>query len=233
MSQTNQELIETKNKIRDLQQKTLYVEHTHFVNISSPKVAYINLIRDPLKRVNSVYCYARDLTKKFGQKQLQAHHSNETLSKKWLSTPLGECIHESSISHCVTSYNLFITIKYFCGTHHTCYSPNTDAAVEQAIANIDQFYSVVGVLEEIDKTLAVMEEKLPGYFRGAGQSYEELVSQGSHVRNKCKADLEPLQDTKDPEYQLLREYLKREYQLYNYVRDKLDQQYSDITKVRL
>ena len=41
-----------------------------------------------------------------------------------------------------------------------------------SLQNVDRFYSVVGVLEELDLSLRVMEEFLPRYFAGASEVME-------------------------------------------------------------
>ena len=47
-----------------------------------------------------------------------------------------------------------------------CREFNSARALQQAKSNVEHFYAVVGVLEELDKTYAVMEQLLPTFFRG-------------------------------------------------------------------
>ena len=219
MHQNVGQVAETKKLIQRLENKTVFTEHSHFVNLDTPAVAYINLIRDPIARVNSAYCYARDLTKEFGKHQ--------TINNR--SQSLGQCIQNSSIRHCVNNYNMYITIKYFCGKNDKCrHNPNTDYAMNLAITNIDKFYLVVGVIEQFKKTLKVLEYLLPEYFAGAVHVYEEQEKEGKNVHEKCQAGLEPLQDKEDPVYQQLKGYLYREYKVYNHVFTRLEEQYSNI-----
>ena len=82
MHQNVGQVAETKKLIQRLDNKTVFTEHSHFVNLDSTAVAYINLIRDPIARVNSAYCYARDLTKEFGKHQ--------TINNRSQSLHLGE-----------------------------------------------------------------------------------------------------------------------------------------------
>ena len=134
------------------------------------------------------------------------------------SISLGQCIEQSSIDHCVGTYDLFITIKYFCGKDYFCkHHPDTDYAMNLAITNIDKFYLVVGVLEQFKKTLSVLEYLLPKYFSGAVAVYEEQKRKGKNVHEKCLAGLEPVKDKEEPAYQQLKEYLYREYKVYNHV----------------
>ena len=219
MHQNVVQVAETKKLIQRLDNKTVFTEHSHFVNLDNTAVAYINLIRDPIARVNSAYCYARDLTKEFGKHQ---KINNRSIS-------LGQCIQNSSIRHCVNNYNLFITIKYFCGKNDKCrHNPNTDYAMNLAITNIDKFYLVVGVIEQFKKTLKVLEYLLPEYFAGAVHVYEEQKKESRNVHNKCEAGLEPVQDKEDPIYQALKKHLYREYKVYNHVITTLEKQYKSI-----
>ena len=50
--QNMEELGETKKKIERLENKTVFTEHSHFVDLENTAVAYINQIRDPITRVN-------------------------------------------------------------------------------------------------------------------------------------------------------------------------------------
>ena len=44
-------------------------------------------------------------------------------------------------------------------------------ALETAKANIEKWYPVVGILEDLQMTLFVLEHKLPLYFKGASNIY--------------------------------------------------------------
>ena len=49
-------------------------------------------------------------------------------------------------------------------------------ALQQAKQNIEKWYPVVGVLESMNKTLAIMEKTVPEYFSGVSDIY---FSQGN------------------------------------------------------
>ena len=44
-------------------------------------------------------------------------------------------------------------------------------ALQQAKQNIEKWYPVIGVLDNINKTLAVMEKTVPEYFSGVSDIY--------------------------------------------------------------
>ena len=47
-------------------------------------------------------------------------------------------------------------------------------ALSRAKDNVERAYPVVGVLEELDTTLAVLEDKLPRFFKGVQELYNRI-----------------------------------------------------------
>ncbi len=54
----------------------------------------------------------------------------------------------------------------FCGHDYYCAEFNSERALRQAKENVERYYSVVGVIEEVNKTLAVLEAAIPEVFSG-------------------------------------------------------------------
>ena len=48
---------------------------------------------------------------------------------------------------------------------------NTEIAMRKAKENVEKHYAVVGVLEELNKTLTVLEHYVPRFFKGAKDLY--------------------------------------------------------------
>ena len=48
---------------------------------------------------------------------------------------------------------------------------NTEVAMKKAMHNVEKSYAVVGVLEELNKTLTVLEHYIPRFFKGAKDLY--------------------------------------------------------------
>ena len=48
---------------------------------------------------------------------------------------------------------------------------NTEVAMRKAKENVEKHYAVVGVLEELNKTLTVLEHYVPRFFKGAKDVY--------------------------------------------------------------
>ena len=53
---------------------------------------------------------------------------------------------------------------------------NTEIAMRKAKENVEKHYAVVGLLEDLNKTLTVLEHYVPRFFKGALDTYySELV----------------------------------------------------------
>jgi hypothetical protein len=53
---------------------------------------------------------------------------------------------------------------------------NTEVAMKKAMHNVEKSYAVVGVLEELNKTLTVLEHYIPRFFKGAKDLYYSKYS---------------------------------------------------------
>lgn len=60
---------------------------------------------------------------------------------------------------------------FFCGHHEDCTPFNTKGALERAKRAVEEEYSVVGVLEDLNTTLTVFENYVPKFFKGAKDVY--------------------------------------------------------------
>ena len=60
---------------------------------------------------------------------------------------------------------------FFCGHHVDCLPFNTEGALERAKRAVEENYAVVGVLEEMNTTLTVLEHYIPKFFEGASDVY--------------------------------------------------------------
>ena len=48
---------------------------------------------------------------------------------------------------------------------------NTERVMRQAMQNVERHYAVVGVIEQLNKTLTVLEHYIPRFFKGALHTY--------------------------------------------------------------
>ena len=62
-------------------------------------------------------------------------------------------------------------MAYLCGQESFCREVGSREALARAKTNVEQAYPVVGVLEQLDASLRVLEARLPGFFHMARNLY--------------------------------------------------------------
>ncbi|KAF5298050.1 hypothetical protein FQA39_LY11818 [Lamprigera yunnana] len=142
-------------------------------------------------------------------------HSNESLES------LTKCVIQKG-TNCMNN-NYTSTISYFCGQDEKCGLPNSQWALQQAQANVNKYYSVVGVLEELNTTLLVLEVQLPYFFKKSSQLYFNHLLK-KHKKKKQRIIHQALRD-------YLRKKLDKEYEFYNWIKDRLSIQIN-MTKIK-
>ena len=130
----------------------VYARHFYYTDFRMYGVedySYLTIIRDPVSRVLSSYLYYHFSSKAHIQAILNPKHKNESLL---------ECIehqHEGCTHNWLT--------KYFCGHDRFCKLGN-EQALRTAKENILRDFTAVGILEEMEKSMALFRTLLPGYF---------------------------------------------------------------------
>lgn len=105
-------------------------------------------------------------------------------------------------------------IQYFCGYGSECSDENPLGRLRKAMENVEKYYAVVGVLEEMDKSLTVFEEYIPRYFKGI----KSLVNKKSNANN-------PKPHLSDQARRILEKNLENEIFFYEFCRQRLYMQY--------
>ena len=115
-------------------------------------------------------------------------------------------------------------LLYFCGHHPECSKLGSKTALQIAKHNVEHNFAVVGLLEHLNETMAVLEHKLPQFFSGASELYREQSQKSSTVnKNTIKSN-----SISDDIRKVLKQRLSSEYELYNYVKQKLFRQYNNL-----
>lgn len=120
------------------------------------KPLYINLIRHPLERLVSYYYFLR-----YGddyRPHLSRHRKNE-------NTTFDECVRLRKPD--CDPKNMWLQVPFFCGQHAECFEPGSEWALEQAKRNLVNEYFLVGMTEDLDNFIEVLELSLPRLFKGA------------------------------------------------------------------
>lgn len=107
-------------------------------------------------------------------------------------------------------------IPFFCGDTLECRTLGSKEALRRAKINIKEKFVAVGVLEFLEKSLAVLECKLPQYFKGI----RELQRSRRHHLNKNYKKIAVSGEVRE----ILRRRLRNEYKLYNFITKQLTAQ---------
>lgn len=185
----------------------LYVD-THFVNVKYPKnVMYVSIVRDPLQRFLSQFSF---------------HNSGDNLTapqedRDWVrdkKTALDECV-EQERQICSGRWLGRAIHSRFCGTGVICYQ-TCRKNLKQGKRNLLQKYHVVGMLEEFEDFLLVLERLVPSLFTGILDLYRQPSTKEFLAKVKTAEKVSPSEDTQVK----LKEYLQKDYEFYNAVKSK-------------
>jgi len=155
--------------------------HGHFAYFDPKKVGvdltpiFINLVRKPLDRLVSHYYFLR-----YGDDVLV----NKVRAKEGDTTTFDECVDKGQPD--CDPKKLWIQIPFFCGVAPQCWDPGSEWALAQAKYNLANKYLVVGVTEELDIFVEVLEELIPNFFKGAKDFLDE--SGKSHIKRTRHKD---------------------------------------------
>ncbi|XP_050316102.1 heparan sulfate 2-O-sulfotransferase pipe [Anthonomus grandis grandis] len=207
---------------------SVYIKHVCFTNVSSfglPEPIYINLVRDPVERVISWYYYVR--APWYYVERKIAFPDLPLPDPKWLKKDFEQCvlsgdrecryirgeIREGIGDHRRQS-------MFFCGHHVDCLPFNTEGALERAKRAVEENYAVVGVLEEMNTTLTVLENYIPRFFEGASDVYWNEISRYNPInKNNFKPPVS--EEVKD----IVRKNFTKEIEFYQFVKQRLHKQY--------
>ena len=114
-------------------------------------------------------------------------------------------------------------ITFFCGEDVECLFLGNPEALRIAKENIQKHFIVVGLLEDLDKTHMVMECLMPEKMQQLGREHRRKEL---HVHSVHKVS----QGLSEEAALVMRERLSLEYELYNFVKERLEIQYQECMK---
>ncbi|CAL4119977.1 unnamed protein product, partial [Meganyctiphanes norvegica] len=175
----------------------------------SQNFAWMNFVRDPVERLISRFYYQRIPQRWEKEKYLR---DKVRPPVEWFLMQLDDCVPD-----CLQ--DLFEglgvqQITYFCGHHPNCSVMNSHWALQQAKQNVESYYSVVGVLEELPLSLQVLQHYLPRFFKDVTTLQS---SQGSTHKNENHSKKQASESTKS----LLKEHIPLDFEFYQYLRQRL------------
>lgn len=205
-----------------------YVKHVCFVDFSRHNTSvpiYVNLVRDPVERVISWYYYVR--APWYFVERKRAFPELPLPNPNWLRKDFEKCVrlndpecrYYPGLKHDGFGDHRRQTM-FFCGQDDDCTGFNTEVAMKKAMYNVEKNYAVVGVLEDMNKTLTVLEHYVPRFFKGALKTYwEDMKNFRSLNRNIYKPPVS--EETKD----LVRKNFTREIEFFEFCKQRLHRQY--------
>ena len=112
-------------------------------------------------------------------------------------------------------------VPYFCGQKDNCFRLNDEWALREAKLNIEKSFAVIGVLEHMNITLEVLQNKLPRYFSGVSELY--FQNNSIHFNENYNK-----QNVSEKVKHYLKANLNNEYELYYYCLQRLYSQFNSI-----
>ncbi len=146
--------------------------------------------------------------------------------QKWLKINFNDCVRDDEclskdiLGAIKTQYNLF------CGHDEWCLDKNNVDALAEAKSNVERFYSVVGLTEDFEKTFLVLEQYLPRFFKGSTRLYRKEYANLKVNVNQY----DPILQATKSKFSKLPQII-REIDFYDFVSQRLEQQYRFITKL--
>lgn len=141
----------------------------------------------------------------------------------WFNLTFNECLRNGMIEcmfHRDGNYLRELQLTYFCGSALECSQIGNFRALQQAKFNLERYYSVVGVMSDLQTTLRVMEAYLPAFFAGAEQLFQRMMSpNGEEYTANQGMKRNTTLDRRL--YESLKSNLSTEYQFYEFALKRL------------
>ncbi|XP_072044507.1 uronyl 2-sulfotransferase-like isoform X2 [Amphiura filiformis] len=118
---------------------------------------------------------------------------------------------------CISEGRLSLMLKFFCGTHPKC-STDLKWSLNEAKKRVEEEYLIVGLLEDYESTLRLMEKLAPSLFKGIVTDYHSAERKKRSGRFHSNFKKPPSAEVRA----ILREKLDLTYQFYDFLKTKLE-----------
>ena len=109
-------------------------------------------------------------------------------------------------------------MTFFCGNAPECDEFDGEAMLKRSVENVERYFAVVGVLEDLDASVRILEALLPRYFSGAAEILATQPTERHKNRNIYK-------QAQSREFRAaLAANLTRELEFYHFCRQRLRKQ---------
>lgn len=132
---------------------------------------YINIVRDPLDRLVSYYYFLR-----YGDN----YRKGLKRARQGDVTTFDECVQIGRRTSDCAPEKLWLQIPFFCGQTAECWNVGSEWALQEAKHNLASNYLLVGLTEQMEDFVVVLEAVLPRMFRGMVDNIRTGTK--SHIR---------------------------------------------------
>lgn len=191
-----------------------YTRHLYYFNttrLGFPRAAWVAIVRHPVERLISQFYYARIPSRYLENKLLQGRMP----SAEFMNMTLDTCVPQRD-PRCWyrEGSRQMLQLSFFCGQDSYCTTVGSRRALQMAKYNAENFYSAVGVLEDLHLSYRVFERYLPRFFArasvsdiGTGRVRFNSQENKPSVRNSTRLMMES--------------YLKEDLDLYHFLKQRL------------
>ncbi|XP_063604108.1 heparan sulfate 2-O-sulfotransferase pipe-like isoform X2 [Penaeus indicus] len=193
------------------QEPVAFVRDMYFFDVTRMGFArpvWTAIVQDPVERLVSIFLHAKEQAK-----HQDAGHKDRDIS----GLSLEQCvISRNSLCWYSKGEQRTLQLSFFCGQHTFCEVVGSRSGLQMAKYQVEHQFSVVGVLEELTLSYAVLQEYVPRYWGNASifMIRTELGSEDLETANYLNTIPEKVR-------QYLRALLKEEIDFYLFVRQRL------------
>lgn len=218
---SNLDANEQEDLVREIQQLEgpgIFERHLQFIDFKrygKDNPPYFSVLREPFRMKVSFFNYVKNRIINNLDNGGAINEVKDIANKSFTDVVL-----ESSNTH-FKWYRDNNALGYFCGHESHCQDIFDRNALAQAKHNIEQYYIVVGLLEDLNGTFTLLEHYFPAHFKDAKAVFnkQEIYNKGTYD------DVIP-----DAVEAYCKQILYIEYELYDFVKQRLHRQYLQITQ---
>ncbi|XP_047475129.1 heparan sulfate 2-O-sulfotransferase 1-like isoform X2 [Penaeus chinensis] len=210
-STTTFKILNTLRKLNKFRHRNSEIYHTEWLTVE-----------ERTRLLQGLYKFTSKYPRSFDRHLFYFNATRSLKQKKrppesWFNMQLDECA-ATGHPECRPSPgdNMTLQLTFFCGHHPTCRQVGSRWALNQAKYHLENYYSVVGVLEELSLSLQVLQHYLPRFFNNVGAL--ELGS-GHVVLNERPREYKPT--VTNATKGMLRSIFKEDLELYQFARQRL------------
>ncbi|XP_071854226.1 heparan sulfate 2-O-sulfotransferase hst-2-like isoform X2 [Apostichopus japonicus] len=199
------------NLLSQTSRPTFFHGHQRFVDFEGEEgPIYISVIREPIARYVSWYYFMRH-----GDSDMNNTQQLQNMLGRNAALPnetIDDCF-KNKRADCTTDYHFMLNVVMFCGYHKKC-SQDRAFALTEAKKNLDK-YLFVGIMEDFDGMVRVLEKLMPSFFGGGVVIYRKIKAESVSI-SKTKFKAAPSQET----VALMRTKMKEDIEFYEYAKQK-------------